>query len=68
MRFARIRENRLLVTSNLVDGDLVPRIVRSIPKSERATRIVDLFVLAEKTAAVREFWSDYKKARERLLK
>ncbi len=65
--FAGARDNRLVVTSNLVASDLVSELVYSIPRKERSARVVDLFEIAEKTAAVRDFWDEYKRARKKLL-
>jgi hypothetical protein len=67
VQFASTHQNRLVITSNLVASDLIKELVDSIPGSERPTRIVDLFEVAEKTAAVRDFWDDYKRARKALL-
>jgi ABC-type dipeptide/oligopeptide/nickel transport system ATPase subunit len=67
-RFANTHENRLIVTSNLSGGNFIYDLAKTIPVGTRKERILDLFEVAEKTAAVREYWSDYKRARDRLFK
>ena len=60
--------NRLVVTSNLVDGDLIPALLsRASIKSSRDSRIIDLLRMATPTAAVRQLRADYAKVRERLF-
>jgi len=68
-RFARTAEqNRLIITSNLVDGSLLPRLIQSaIPVDEQDQRIVDLLRLARPTAAVRDYADMYRAFRDRLL-
>ena len=68
-RFGR-REtgNRLVVTSNLVAGDLIPELLkRAADEGDRKERVVDLFKIAAPTAAVRSLQSEYYEARDRLL-
>jgi hypothetical protein len=61
--------NRLVLTSNLVEGSLIPTLVAmAIPAAERNDRIVDLFELAEPTAAVREMRDEYRHVRDELLR
>lgn len=54
------RGNRLAVTSNLIEGKLIPSLLRltSTP-DDRITRLVDLFKIAEPTAAIREMRGEY---------
>lgn len=61
------RGNRLVVTSNLTDGNLIARLleVSDFPDEER--RIVNLFDIAEPTAAVRKHEKEYRQARAKLL-
>lgn len=52
--------NRLMVASNLVQGDLIPAILRkACPPDELSDRVVNLLELAAPTAAVREKRSEY---------
>ncbi len=60
-RFADPRGgNRLVVTSNLTEGQLIPSLLEqcSTPKTH-ADRLIDLFDIAEPTAAVRENRDEY---------
>lgn len=69
-RFARrTTENRLIVTSNLIEGQLIPELLsEGMPVvEERTSRIVDLFEIAAPTAAVRELKAEYQEIRERIL-
>jgi predicted nucleic acid-binding Zn-ribbon protein len=68
-RFAEpTRGNRLVITSNLVEGRLIPSLVEKVtPATERMSRIVDLFTIAAPTAAVRELRDEYDRIREKLL-
>lgn len=60
--------NRLITTSNLVEGDLIPELLRrSTPAGKRKARIVDLFAIAEPTAAIRELRDEYSKIFKALL-
>jgi energy-coupling factor transporter ATP-binding protein EcfA2 len=62
--FARKTQgNRLIITSNLVDGKLIPRLA----KIASSRGIVDLFALSRSTAATRQLAGEYKKARQKLL-
>lgn len=60
--------NRLIITSNLVEGGLVPDLVR-LAGIESATsgRVVDLFELAVPTAATRELDAEYREVRDSLF-
>lgn len=58
--------NRLLVTSNLTDGELIPKLLEDyLP--DVSSRVIDLFEIAEPTAAVRELREEYREARERIF-
>ncbi len=60
--------NRLAITANLVEGDLIPELVkRAAPAGERVSRIVDLFEIAEPTAAIRELTTEYRDLKDRLI-
>jgi energy-coupling factor transporter ATP-binding protein EcfA2 len=66
--FASRDENRLLVTSNLVDGSLIPDLLaRAGISSPEDPRVVDLLELASPTAATRQFADDYKQAKARVF-
>jgi energy-coupling factor transporter ATP-binding protein EcfA2 len=69
MRFATHEvENRVIVTSNLVEGSLVPSLVAlGIPATDLAQRVVDLIELASPTAAVRALHDDYVRVRDDIL-
>jgi hypothetical protein len=61
-------DNRLLVTSNLIDGDLIPQLLRKANiKTPRSRRIVDLLKLATPTAATAELHDLYERVRERIF-
>ena len=67
-RFAEpTSDNCLIITSNLVEGQLIPNLIESIPRQDRAARIVDLVKIAAPTAAVREQRSEYENILTRLL-
>ncbi len=66
--FASYGENRLLVTSNLVDGDLIPSLLRqSGIRDSRDKRVVDLLSIAAPTAATRILDSEYRAIRRKLF-
>ena len=61
--------NRLVVTSNLIEGDLIPEMMNKAGvKSARDGRIVDLLRLAAPTAATKALGADYAAVRERLFR
>ena len=67
-RFASHSENRLLVTSNLVDGDLIPALLRNSGiTSHLDGRVVDLLRIAAPTAATKSLDADYRAVRRRLF-
>ena len=60
--------NRLVVTSNLVSGRLIPQLLKiATDERDRNDRVVDLLAVAAPTAAVREFRRQYEEARDELL-
>jgi hypothetical protein len=61
--------NRLIVTSNLVDGDLVPALLKGAEiRSSRDSRIIDLLRIATPTAAIRRLHDEYIKVRQNLFR
>ena len=59
---------RLVVTSNLVDGDLIPELLQqSGITSPDDDRVVDLLEIAEPTAAVRQRRDEYDQVRMRIF-
>ncbi len=58
------RGNRLVVTSNLTDGDLIPQLLAQCD-GNLDRRMVDLFEVAEPTAAVRELKSEYEAVKKK---
>ena len=68
-RFGRREEgNRLIVTSNLIAGDLIPKLLtRASDDGDRAERVVDLLTVAAPTAALRTLRDEYFDARDELL-
>jgi energy-coupling factor transporter ATP-binding protein EcfA2 len=68
IRFAARDENRLLVTSNLVDGALIPRLLGLAGiTTANDPRVVDLLELASPTAATRQYAADYEEAKARIF-
>jgi hypothetical protein len=64
-----LTSNRLIVTSNLVEGDLIPALIRRADiKSAKDARVVDLLRLAAPTAATRELKTDYSRVRSNLFR
>ena len=59
-------DNRLVLTSNLTDGDLIPRLVRLCDIDTGSQRLIDLFEIAEPTAAVRQHLAEYHDVKQRL--
>lgn len=68
-RFADpVLNNRLVITSNLVEGGLIPSLIKkSTTFSDRKMRIVDLLKKAEPTAAIRTLKEDYEKVQKNVL-
>ncbi len=60
--------NRLVVTSNLISGDLIPSLLQqSADEHDRAERVVDLLSIAAPTAALNLYRTEYEQARDELL-
>lgn len=69
LRFAHDRENRVVVTSNLIEGSLLPTLVAGLAETpEGRSRLVDLFEIAKPTAAVIGDKKEYDELRARLFK
>lgn len=61
--------NRLIVTSNLIEGSLIPQLLRkSGITSGSDSRVVDLLKVAAPTAATRELAAEYRQVRADLFK
>ena len=60
--------NRLVITSNLVDGELIPELISHAGiASPRSTRVVDLLEIATPTGAIRALASQYRAVRKRIF-
>jgi hypothetical protein len=60
--------NRLVVTSNLVDGQLIPELVREAGiRSSSSGRVIDLLEVATPTGAIRALASQYGEVRDRIF-
>ncbi|GAA3950204.1 hypothetical protein GCM10023085_35990 [Actinomadura viridis] len=60
--------NHVILTSNLVDGQLIPTLMRLAGINRRdTTRIINLFRIASPTAATRKLHSEYETAIQRLF-
>ena len=68
-RFGKREEgNRLVITSNLVDGDLIPELLMEASSERDPTeQVVDLLTVAVPTAAIRSMRSLYIDARDQIL-
>jgi hypothetical protein len=68
-KFAKPSEgNRLAITSNLVEGRLIPELLTmSAPPTKRLSHLVDLFEIAEPTAAIRELRGEYQAIMDNLV-
>lgn len=61
-------QNRLFVTSNLVDGQLIPHMMEDAGiRSASDDRVIDLLALATPTAAIRTLAAEYRRARDRVF-
>ena len=60
--------NRLILTMNIVSGNIIPSLLRTAVDNEHSERIVDLLNIAAPTAAVRSRSSEYENAKEGLLR
>lgn len=69
MRFGNPdKGNRLIITSNLVDGELIPTLLREAGvRGLDSPRVVDLFDIAYPTPAVRELREEYQSALTRVF-
>ena len=69
MRFGREgAENRLVVTSNLIEGDLIPALIAEAGIDKPSNpRVVDLLRLARPTAATKRLGTDYARVRRELF-
>ncbi|KPF55363.1 hypothetical protein IP65_04335 [Novosphingobium sp. AAP1] len=68
LRFGAEPGNTVLVTSNLVEGSLLPTLIKGIAATpERAERLIDLFEIARPTAAVTADRAEYDELREKLF-
>jgi predicted nucleic acid-binding Zn-ribbon protein len=69
VRFASEPENRVVITSNLIEGNLIPKLLKlGGIKSESSDRVVDLLKVAAPTAATRKLSSAYAEVRRALFK
>ena len=61
-------DNRLIVTSNLVEGSLIPTLAGAAALDDRDTpRVIDLFDIAKPTRAILSAERDYADARRRMF-
>lgn len=68
LQFAGQPGNHLIVTSNLVEGSLIPTLVEGLmEESHPKERLIDLFLVARPTAAVKDEAEEYDRVRRRLL-
>lgn len=67
-RFSDYEGNRLLITSNLIEGNLIPELIsRGGIESEKSQRVVDLLKVAAPTAATQKLKKQYEKVRSDLF-
>ena len=68
VRFSEGDGNTVIVTSNLIEGSLLPTLIDSLAATpEKADRLVDLFEVAHPTAAVSSNQNDYDALRHKLF-
>jgi energy-coupling factor transporter ATP-binding protein EcfA2 len=60
--------NRLVITSNLIEGKLIPSLLRQAKEKDNVSHLFDLFEVAEPTAATRELKTEYDNFKKILLK
>ena len=60
--------NRLIVTSNILSGELLPSLVKASSKGKVRPTVVDLFDLGVETAAIRQRRLQYNTVRRNLLR
>lgn len=69
IRFASYVGNRLVITSNLIEGNLIPELIRKGGiKGENSSRVVDLLKVAAPTAATTKLRKSYERVRKNLFK
>ncbi len=56
-----------MVTSNLNDGELIPQLLNQFGDGDWDQRMIDLFEIAEPTAAVRQLSDEYAAVRRRVF-
>jgi hypothetical protein len=62
------RGNRLIATSNLSDGKLIPQLLANVrEQNQDGISVLDLFVVATPTAAVRALGPEYEALRDEIL-
>ena len=68
MKFGEHRDNIVLVTSNLVEGSLLPTLIAGMAATEeKGRRLIDLFEIAKPTATVVAEREEYAKLRRRMF-
>jgi peptidoglycan hydrolase CwlO-like protein len=69
VRFANASSaNRLLITSNLIEGDLVPELIRKADiRTQEDDRVIDLLQLAFPTAATERLAAEYDDVRKKIF-
>jgi energy-coupling factor transporter ATP-binding protein EcfA2 len=68
VRFAEEEENRVVITSNLIEGNLIPHLIRMGGiKSASSDRVVDLLKIAAPTAATKQRSAEYAAVRDDLF-
>ncbi|MCK8467154.1 AAA family ATPase [Microbacterium sp. KSW4-16] len=65
--FATSAGNRLLVASNLTDGQLIPQLIGATNEQSGEFVILNLLDVARPTPAVRELGAEYREAYDRLM-
>ena len=61
-------ENRLVITSNLIEGSLIPTLAGAPASNDSvAPRLVDLFKIAKPTRAIQYAKDDYDEARQKIF-
>ena len=67
-RFAKVLpENRLIITSNLIAGELIPELIKRGGVGNSPAKIVNLLNIATPTAAVRHYRKDYEDVFSKLM-
>jgi hypothetical protein len=69
IRFASYVGNRLLITSNLIEGNLIPELIhKGGIENESSSRVVDLLKVAAPTAATKKLRKAYEEVRRNLFR